>query len=333
MGANVNTPGDEMFPTVNENGVLYFSSDYHLGMGGLDIFKLNVEPNGKQEAINLKFPINSEADDFGIIFEEGKEEGYFTSTRTEGAKGSDDIWSFVLPPLSFAVDLIVLNAETEKPISETSVKLLGSDGTSFNKITDNEGRLNFKLKEETDYVIATSKERFLNGKENLSTKGYETDNIFAVEIRMPPIEIPIELPNILYDFDDWHLRPESMVALDELVQTLNDNPHITIELSAHTDYVGSLVKNDTLSQRRSQSVVNYLITKGIAADRLVAKGYGESSPKTVNAKLAKEYSFLKEGNMLSEEFIKKLSAQQQEITNQINRRTEFRVLSTDYKQK
>ena len=333
IGSPVNTPGDEMFPTIKADGTLYFSSNYPIGMGGLDIFKLEVSPDGKQEVVNLKYPINSETDDFGIIFEGDNELGYFCSTRREGSKGGDDIWSFVLPPLAFSVDVIVLNDETEQALIDADVRMLGSDGTAFNKKTDNEGRFKFKLKGETDYVMVTNKTRYLNGKERVSTRGLKDDETFALEIRMSPIEIPIALPNILYDFDAWQLRPESMVALDELVETLDDNPNITIELSSHTDYVGAEIKNDSLSQKRAQSVVDYLISKKIASDRLVAKGYGESTPKTINSKLDKTYSFLHKGNVLREAFIKRLSAEEQEIANQINRRTEFKVLTIDYKQK
>ncbi len=330
LGVPVNTPGDELFPTVRSNGTLYFSSDYHMGFGGLDVFKLEVKANGEKNVKNLGYPINSAADDFGIIFEGDKEQGYFSSTRREGSRGGDDIWSFTLPPLSFAVDGIVLNDDDDQPLIKANIMMLGSDGTSFNKKTNTEGRFKFKLKEKSDYVILARKDKFLNGKAKISTRGLKDDKTFAVEIRLSPIEKPITLPNILYDFNDWHLRPESMAALDELVETLNDNPHITIELSSHTDYRGTETKNDTLSQKRAQAVVDYLIKKEIPADRLVAKGYGEKHPKKVDTKIAKKYPFLREGTILTEKYIKKLPMDKQEIANQINRRTEFKVLTTDY---
>jgi outer membrane protein OmpA-like peptidoglycan-associated protein len=145
------------------------------------------------------------------------------------------------------------------------------------------------------------------------------------------ISAPVLIENIFYDFDKATLRPESATALDELVDLLNDNPHVTIELSAHTDYKGSDQYNERLSQRRAESVVNYLIAHGIAADRLTPKGYGEGKPKKIKRKVAERYPFLKEGDVLTEEFIMALKdPQQQEECNQMNRRTEFLVLRTTY---
>jgi len=330
LGSTINTPGDEMFPTVREDGTLYFSSNYHMGFGGLDIFKLVTKSNGDLEVKNMGYPINSSADDFSIIFEGDKEQGYFSSTRTEGGRGMDDIWSFTLPPLSFRLAGIVLNDDNELPLQDADIRMIGSNGTSFNKKSDSEGRFKFKLSEETDYIIVAKKKDFLNGKEKISTRGLKDDKNFAVEIKLSPISKPITLPNILYDFNDWHLRPESIVALEALVETLNDNPHITIELSSYTDYRGTDVKNDTLSQKRALEVVKFLIQKGINTERLVAKGYGEKVPKKVTLKIAKKYTFFKEGQVLTEQFIKHMPANKQEIANQINRRTEFKVLTTDY---
>nr|HQH40682.1 OmpA family protein [Bacteroidales bacterium] len=189
----------------------------------------------------------------------------------------------------------------------------------------------FTLKPNTDYVYLASLEGYLNGKERESTKGLTRSRDFRMVIYLSSIEKPIELPNIFYDFNKWDLRPESMVSLDELVETLNDNPNVTIELMSHTDSRGTDEFNMELSQKRAQSVVDYLIAKGIAPDRLSARGYGESQPKTVDKKLAAEYPFLKEGQVLTEAFINSLpSDEQKEICHQINRRTEFKVLRTDY---
>jgi peptidoglycan-associated lipoprotein len=155
-----------------------------------------------------------------------------------------------------------------------------------------------------------------------------------VTILLTAIDKPIELPNIFYDFGKWDLRPESMVSLDKLVETLNDNETVTIELMSHTDSRDTEEYNLDLSQKRAQSVVQYLIEKGIAPERLSAKGYGESSPKVVDAEIAAQNPFLKTGTPLTEQFINTLSTEEQkEIAHQINRRTEFRVLRTDYEPK
>jgi peptidoglycan-associated lipoprotein len=155
-----------------------------------------------------------------------------------------------------------------------------------------------------------------------------------VTILLTAIDKPIELPNIFYDFGKWDLRPESMVSLDKLVETLTDNPNVTIELMSHTDSRDTEEYNQDLSQKRAQSVVQYLIEKGIATERLSPKGYGESTPKVVDSAIAGQNPFLKQGTTLSEQYINSLASEEQkEIAHQINRRTEFRVLRTDYEPK
>ena len=191
---------------------------------------------------------------------------------------------------------------------------------------------NFKLTDNTDYVFIASHKEFLKGKAAESTKGLRKNTVLTVEIFMSPIDIPIDLPNIEYDLGSWKLREESKVSLDKLIETLEINDHITIELGSHTDFRGDDESNLTLSQKRAQAVVDYLLSKGIKADRLAARGYGESSPKMITMEMAIDYSFLSSGDVLSEEFINKLTTNEQKnIAHQINRRTEFKVTSTDYK--
>jgi len=244
----------------------------------------------------------------------------------------DEIYSFFLPPLKFNLTGIVRDDKTDKILKGTTVKSIGSDGITVETTTNDEGSFRFMLKPNTDYVFIASKTGYLNGKERETTKGLEKSNDFRTIIYLSPVDQVIELPNIYYDFGKWDLRPESMVALDKLVETLNDNPNITIELMSHTDSRGSTQDNEILSQRRAQSVVDYLISKKIASDRLQAKGYGESVPKIVDEKTATENKFLTLGQELNENFINSLpeTGNEQETAHQINRRTEFRVLSTDY---
>lgn len=331
LGDPVNTPGDEMFPYVKPDGTFYFASNYHIGVGGLDIFKLQKNEDGKLEVVNLGIPINSPADDFGIIFNPGEEKGFFSSTRSEGSKGSDDIWSFELPPLIFKLTGEVIDENTEQKLPGVKVKLTGSNGTVFEATTDDEGKFNFKLQNNTDYIVITTKENYLNGKARETTKGLNMDKTINVVIPMAPFAKPIELPNILYDFNDWKLRPESMVSLDLLVETLKENPKVVIELASHTDNRGTDEKNDTLSFRRANSVVEYLISKGIQQERLQAKGYGEKNPKMVDAKLRRQYDFLAIGKTLDEAYINSLPEEYRETAHQINRRTEFKVISSDFK--
>lgn len=334
LGPEINTPGNETFPYIRVNGELYFASDYHEGMGGLDIFKAKLDKKSNKWSIeNMKYPINSPADDFGIVFEGEKEKGYLTSTR-KGGKGGDDIYEFILPELQFTISGIVYNEFTKVPIVGANVKLIGSDGeniTNEEMLSEADGSYQFKLKVNTDYQIETEKEGFLKGKTSESTKGIEEDRDFKHDIPIQPIVNTIKIENVFYVFAKCDLKPESFVELDKLIETLNDNPTITIELSAHTDFRGSNAANDTLSRCRAENVVNYLISKGIAADRLVAKGYGESRPATVDTTSAERYEFLQPGDVLTESFIKRLATvEEQEVANQMNRRTEFKVLKTDY---
>ena len=331
LGPTINTPGDEMFPYVHPDGKLYFSSNGHIGLGGLDIFKA-IEENGSWKVENMGFPINSWADDFGITFMAEAEEGFFSSSRTSSTRGDDDIFLFKLPPLSLTLIGLVKDEKTDLPIPGANVQIISSDGISIDIPTNNEGTFTHILKPSTVYVFNASKQGYLNGKERESTMGWDRNNTFSIVIPLQSIAQPIEVSNILYDFNRWDLRPESMVALDNLVETLNDNPTIAIELGSHTDARGGEAENQLLSQRRAQSVVDYLIEKGIAPDRLTPKGYGKGTPKVVDEQLAAQFPFLRNGITLTENFINSLpSSQEQEIAHQLNRRTEFRVLRTDYK--
>ena len=328
LGEEINTPGNEVFPYVHPDGTLYFSSDGRVGLGGLDIFKAKKDELGSWVVENLKSPINSVEDDFGIVFEAGSERGFFSSSRK--GRGNDDIYSFVLPPLEFAANGVVRDDQTNQLLTGAKVTVVGSDGITIESTTKEDGAFRFMLKPSTDYVFIAGKEGYLRGKARESTKGLDQSREFDVTIYLASTEQVIELPNIFYDFAKWDLRPESMVSLDNLVETLNDNPNVTIELMSHTDTRGAPADNMELSQKRAQSVVDYLISKGIAPDRLQAKGYGESQPKIVDEKILEDYTFLKIGDVLTESFINQLPSELQEQAHQINRRTEFRVLSTDY---
>jgi peptidoglycan-associated lipoprotein len=328
-GPDINTSGDEVFPYIRNDGTLYFSSDGHIGMGGLDIFKAKPQPDGTWVVQNLKPPINSSSDDFGIVFQNETEAGIFSSTRK--GKGNDDLYSFEMPPLKFNVTGLVKDEKTSIAVQGSAVKLIASDGTNFQAETGASGDFKFALKPAVDYIFLASKRGYLNGKEKVTTKGQEKSRDFMVTILLTPIDKPIELSNIFYDFDKWDLRPESMVTLDKLVETLNDNPNVTIELMSHTDSRNTEEYNLTLSQKRAQSVVDYLISKGIELDRLTAKGYGKSKPKVVDSEISSLYPFLKSGATLTEQYINTLANdEQKEIANQINRRTEFKVMRTDY---
>ncbi len=330
LGSVINTPGDEMFPFARDNGELYFSSNYHLGMGGFDIFKAAKNEEGKWIVENMGSPMNSSGDDFGIAFVEGENKGMFSSNR-KGSRG-DDLYSFVVPPKIFQASGEIFDKETGAKIDGATLRIIGTDGTNL-KMRAKNGKFRYKLKPETEYIFAAFKDGFLRDKAAANTIGLEDSKDFTFDMFLTPTDSPIKVDNINYEFGSWELLPESKVALDTLINILVFNPTITIELMAHTDHVGSDKFNFDLSQKRAQSVVDYLIEKGINPQRLVAKGYGETWPKTVTKDMAKQYAFLKKGDELTEGFINSLTPDQQETAKAINRRTEFRVLSTDFIEK
>ncbi len=328
LGEEINTPGDEMFPYVRDSVTLYFASNGHPGMGGLDLFKATQDSTGKWKVENLGAPINSMADDFGITFAGKEERGFFCSNRND-ARGYDHIYSFERPTITIFIEGIV-NDVDEYPIEDATVRIVGKDGLNVKVPVKKDGTYRVELERDIRYVMMASARGYLNQNYELHTGPEEKNETYIVDFFLSPISKPVVIDNIFYDFDKATLRPESKKALDEMIKMLNDNPNVTIELGAHTDRKGTDQYNERLAQRRAQSVVDYLIAGGIEAARLEAKGYGESVPKTINKKMAKQFDFLKEGDMLTEEFILALPPEQQEIADQINRRTEFKVLRTNY---
>ena len=328
LGPDINTPGDEMFPYVRDSVTLYFASNGHPGMGGLDLFKATQDSTGKWHVENLKAPINSMGDDFGITFEGDKEKGFFSSNRND-ARGYDHLYSFELPVITIFIEGIVSDVD-ENPIEDATVRIVGKDGLNEKVLAKKDGTYRVELERDIRYVMMASARGYLNQNFELKTGPDEKNETYIVDVYLSPISKPVVIENIFYDFDKATLRPESQKALDEMIKMLNDNPNVTIELGAHTDRKGSDQYNERLAQRRAQSVVDYLIAGGIEKERLEAKGYGESVPKVINKKMAKNYDFLNEGDVLTEEFILTLTPEQQEIADQINRRTEFKVLRTNY---
>lgn len=328
LGPEINTPGDEVFPYVRDSVTLYFASNGHPGMGGLDLFRATLDSTEHWHVENMRSPINSNGDDFGITFEGVHERGFFSSNRND-ARGYDHLYSFELPIITVKIEGIVFDVD-EVPIEGATVRIVGRDGLNAKVLTMKNGEYEVELERDIRYVMMASVRGFLNQNFELKTGAEEKNETYIVDFYLSPITKPVVIENIFYDFDKATLRPESKAALDEMIKMLNDNPNVTIELGAHTDRKGTDKYNEGLAQRRAQSVVDYLIEGGIAPDRLEAKGYGESVPKVINKKMAREHDFLHEGDTLSAPFIEKLTPEQQEIADQINRRTEFKVLRTNY---
>ena len=327
VGSPINTPGDELFPTFRPNGDLYFSSDGHEGMGGLDIYIARQQGNGYTIS-HPGFPLNSQGDDFGMTFEGMKNQGFFSSNRGDG-KGWDHIYSFYNPEIIQTVKGWVYEQDGYE-LTQAVVYMVGNDGTNLKLSVKGDGSFTQEIKAGVDYVLLGTCKGFLNHQEHIKVEPVKKSEEYVLQFPLASITAPVLIDNIFYDFDKATLRPESAAALDQLVALLKENPNVTIELSAHTDYKGSSEYNKRLSQRRAESVVKYLAEHGIENDRLTPVGYGKEQPKLIRKKVAERYPFLKENDVLTEAYIKTLKDDEQEQCNQLNRRTEFRVLRTTY---
>lgn len=330
LGAPINTPGDEMFPTFRPNGDLYFSSNGHIGMGGLDIYIARIDEKTQQYKIEHPgYPLNSEADDFGMTFEGPHNRGFFSSNRKDG-RGYDHIYSFNNPEIVTTMKGWVYEKDGyELPAAQ--VMVVGNDGTYRKLPVKSDGSFTLPIHPEVDYLVMASCKGFLNHKEELRIDSAKESKEYVLQFPLASISAPVLIDNIFYDFDKATLTSASTQALDKLVALLKENSHVTIELSAHCDYKGNSEYNKRLSQRRAQTVVDYLIAHGIDKERLTPVGYGKERPKTIRRKLTEKYPWLKEDDVLTQDFILKQTREHQEICNQLNRRTEFKVLRTTYK--
>ena len=335
LGRPINTAGDEMFPSFRPNGDLYFSSDGHPGMGGLDIFIAHEDSIRGTIVENQQYPLNSSADDFGMTFEGVHNRGYFSSSRNDG-KGWEHIFSFECPEILQTVTGWVYEKDGYE-LPEALVYMVGNDGTNLKLSVKGDGSFTQVLKPDVDYVLLGTCKGYLNVKNEIRVEDAEESHEYTLQFPLPPINVPVLIDNIFYEFDRADLTPESTEALEKLVEMMNENPNITIELSAHCDYRGNDDYNQRLSQRRAESVVRYLIQHGVARDRLTAVGYGESRPKIITKKLAETLLAgdpkveVHETDTLTEAYILAFKDKDaQEVLNALNRRTEFRVLRTTY---
>lgn len=333
LGPDINTEGNDDFPYVRSDGSLYFSSDGHPGMGGLDIFRAKAvgDPADLRWKVeNMGFPINSAGDDFGITFGKG-EDGFFSSNRGD-ARGYDHIYSFEYDPVRITIEGLVMDKD-EEPVKNAIIRIVGNDGSNQKEVARDDGSFSFALQRGVKYVMLAGAKGYLNQKQEFASDSTMEDANYWVEFILPSISKPSVVENIFYDYDKADLRPESKTALNELIAVLHDNPNVTIEMASHTDRWGSDAYNINLSERRAKSVVDYLVENGISRNRLQPHGYGKSRPKTVTKRIARLYPQFKEGDILTEEFIKTLSEEDQQAADQINRRTEFSVLSLTYNMK
>ncbi len=346
LGKLINTEGKEEFPTLRTDTRLYYSSDGQPGLGGFDIFYTELRDDEWTEPQNLMYPINSPYDEIGIVFNKveqeniaAEESGYFASNR-EGGTGGDDIYSFYRAPLLYSLSGRVRDDKSMQPINGARVKLIGDDNTTLETRTNRKGEYAFtteQIKYNVNYKIQVSQVDYFNteGKEN--TVGLTTSKDLVHNFRLTPIpKEPVVLPEIRYDLAKWELKDQYQDSLSDLLVILVNNPTYVIELASHTDSRPFLrVTNDTLSQRRAESVVDFLCDRGIERERLVPKGYGDRIPRTLKNDCTVEfggkvYEFPK-GVTITDDYIAKLRTKnEREAAHQLNRRTEFRILRTDF---
>lgn len=327
LGPQINTPGNESFPYMRTDSLMYFSSDGHAGFGGLDIFKARLNSTGDRWNIdNLGMPINSTGDDFGITFGPG-ESGFFSSNRND-ARGYDHIYSFLLPDLKITISGWVVDKDDE-PVANAIIRIVGNDGSNQKEVARDDGSFRFNLQRGVKYVMLAGAKGYLNQKVEFESDAAEEDADYGIDFTLASINKPSVVENIFYDFDKATLRPESKEALDEIAVMLEDNPNVSIEMGAHTDRKGSEEYNINLSERRAKSVVDYLVEKGINPERLTWVGYGKTRPKTVTKRINKEFPQFAEGETLTPDYIESLEEDDREAADQINRRTEFQVTAID----
>ncbi|MBQ3740310.1 MAG: OmpA family protein [Bacteroidales bacterium] len=352
LGKNVNTAGQEVFPCMRNEEEFYFSSDGHPGMGGLDIFLSRIDKNGNfGPAENMMSPINSSGDDIGIMFDENEAidpqsqspymaKGYFSSNRS-GGKGGDDIYYFLLRPIVYTLSGKIRDKNNGQYMDAVDVEIVGSDGTSYKTTTDVKGYYHFdkaKILGATTYDIKVAKKGYWESGNTakITTIGIMENTDFTQDFVLEPIpKEPILLPEILYDLAKWDLKPQYQDSLMYLYNIMVKNPTIVIELRSHTDSRDTEEKNDVLSQNRAQSCVDFLISKGIAADRIVPKGYGERVPRRLEKDMYSNYNgkryFFPKGTYLTEEFCESQPTKnEKEAAHALNRRTEFLILRDDY---
>ncbi len=338
LGPLVNTRKDEMFPYFRNDTTLYFASNGHVRLGGLDIYQVIIKGDTVySKPVNMGYPINSPADDFGIIFDPNQQEAGFMSSSRPGGRGGADIYSFILPPLEYTISGIVTDEYTFQVVPELEVFLLGSDGSEKKTKTLADGSFNFNKNQvfpDTEYELVFESEGYFRQVLKETTVGLDHSKDIEMEVKLQRIpDEPILLPEILFDLAKWDLKPQFEDSLQGLIETMDANPKTVIELGAHTDARGNDEANDILSQKRAESVVDYLILRGIDPGRLYAKGYGESIPRTLQNEVNKNAFTFPEGAVLTEAYIDSLPTNQQETAHSLNRRIEFRIVGKDYQER
>jgi peptidoglycan-associated lipoprotein len=326
LGIDINTPGNEMFPYIKEDSLLYFSSDGHVGYGGLDIFRAKQIDEKKWEITNMGQPINSSSDDFGITFYNNKDAGFFSSSR-ESKKGYENIYYFERPVIQVVLSgLISVGKDIPVP-QKTVARIIGTDGTNMRIDVESSGTFNIMLSPNSEYLVLVTAPGYFNSKDKINTKGVRTSRQFNLNINLLSIELPLYFENIKFEAGDWELSKSTKTELDKVASILKNNPSVKIDIISHTDGKGDESENTELSRKRAESIKQYIVSQEITSDRLATIGLGSKKPLKVDQNLIQKYSFLKLGDELTEDFIKRLMQRDQSIARNLNNRVEFSVRS------
>jgi len=332
LGPEINSPANEMYPYLRTDDKLYYSSDRIEGMGGLDIYKADLlSPNKWGKPENMRSPINSEGDDFSIVFDGVNEKGLLTSNR-KGGRGGDDIYTFEVSKSTLNIIATVYDVDTKLPLAGAKVNFKPTNGDPKELTTDATGKVNLTEAGFNEvYDLVASKEKYFNGQGKVSTQGIDPlynckDSTFKVDLFIKTSDVPLAY-DVLFEFNKCFFYPEFTDTLDKIVKILKENPKMRVELSAHTDARGSNAANQKLSECRAVEVVNYVVSKGIERERLTSKGEGEERPRT----LEKDMDGFAKGTKLDEAYINGLKTEEErEKAHKLNRRVEMKKIDDGY---
>ena len=324
LGPHINTHGHEMFPYIHENGTLYFSSDGLVGYGGLDIFAATFIEDDKWEVKNMGLPINSNADDFGITFYPNRESGFFTSSRNNN-KGVDNIFYFERPVVQILLSGVIDSGSNTPAPPNTIARIVGTNGTNQRLEIASSGTFNVLLDTDVEYLILVTAPGHFNSKDKINTKGVRESRHFTLNINLQSVERPLIFENLIFESGKWELSRNTKAELDKVAAMLTDNPFVKVDIVSHTDASGKEEEHSELSKKRADAVKEYLVSKEIAYERISAIGLGSEQPLEVDRNMAVKHNFLKQGDVLTEDFIKKMNRRDQTAARNLNNRVEFAI--------
>ncbi len=325
LGSAINTPGDEMYPYIRADGVLYFASDGHIGFGGLDIFKVETDEQGREKVVNLGRPLNSEADDFGIVFDGKREAGFFSSSRGS-AKGYDDLFAFAMPEINYDLRGVV-SFPSKKTSATVNLRLVGTDGTIQKLPVGGDGSFGSRLEKNTDYVLLASAPGFYNTKENFSTRSVSGGPTIEVNLKMGSADEVLTLDPVYFIAND--ARPSGNFAnvIERAANYLLSNPKYQLDIRCHTAHTGKPENEVQLADKRGQYIQSLLVQKGVPESRLMIDAIGSEEPATVTEKLASNNPTLRIGDSINPSLLRRLRTNIRKEAEQLNDRVELVLIT------